>query len=245
MVSTPAERPLRAAACRRATCHPVRARHDRDVVRRGRLRARYPPGLPRTRQGRQRLRRGAHRARSSIRFRRSFRRCGRRNRRRSTSSGSVRSSSGGWSGRARATSERRTPTTNGTTRTPPRAGGPLRPGRTSGRDGVGKQRDAEGIRVSAVVLEQRVVIPVDEKVTRRAGHERRTLVRRRQRAPVRQPDAQLAAIPSTGARRSCPSWPGTSPHAVPHLTRYGRAASEDTFTSRPQRRSVTQPRPFR
>ena len=79
----------------------VRARHDRHVVRRGRLRARRPPGVPRPRQERQRLRRRPDRQRSVSRSRRSSRRCGRRSRRRCISSGSVRSSSAAPSGSRR------------------------------------------------------------------------------------------------------------------------------------------------
>ena len=61
VVSAAAQRPVRATAGRRAARHSRRARRDRHVVRRRRLRPRRPAGLPRPRQGRQRLRHRADR----------------------------------------------------------------------------------------------------------------------------------------------------------------------------------------
>ena len=49
VVSAAPQRQVRAAAAGRAARDPRRARHDRHVVRRRRLRARHPPRLPRPR----------------------------------------------------------------------------------------------------------------------------------------------------------------------------------------------------
>jgi hypothetical protein len=56
LLSAAPQREVRATAAGRAARDSRRARDNRDVVWRGRLRARHPPRLSRTRQGRQRLR---------------------------------------------------------------------------------------------------------------------------------------------------------------------------------------------
>ena len=101
VVSAAPQRPVRAAAGRRTARHPGRARSHRHVIRRRRLRARHPPRVPRPRQGRQRFHRRADRQGAVSALARSCRTCGAPNRRRSTSSGSGHSSSGGRSIRAR------------------------------------------------------------------------------------------------------------------------------------------------
>ena len=99
LVPAAAQRPLRAAAARRAAHDPRRARRHRHGVRRRRLRARRPPGLPRPRPRRQRLRHRPDRQGRCSRCRPSSSRCARRSRPRSTSIASGRSSSAGRSGR--------------------------------------------------------------------------------------------------------------------------------------------------
>ena len=78
---------------------PRGARADRDGVRRRRLRARRPPGLPRARSRRQRLRHRPHRQGAVPALRRRPGDAAGRSRRRSTSIGSARSSSAGSSPR--------------------------------------------------------------------------------------------------------------------------------------------------